>query len=190
MDHSTWVLGSELLGLWQRYRYSCLHSLTTTPHTYAHLFPGLHRCTWMMGLLGSFWNKEVIFLLGLHSGVFCSKHGALVAFSTPLWSLSLENHNPEELRRKGVWGSQPGSGSAHRHPEVNCSNHPYPISSSHQDQGFMVGGCVGIWLPYRITAVCRYWSLPTQRKMQEGTKLKIRSWGYWISYASVASLFY
>lgn len=100
------------------------------PHTYAQLFLGLHRCTWIMSLLGSFWNKEVFFLLGLHSGVFYLKHGALVVLSTPLWSLTLAHHNPEGLRRKRGWCSQPGSGSAHRHLEVNRSNHPHPSQAA------------------------------------------------------------
>lgn len=106
MDCGTQMLDSELQGLWQRHRYSRMHPLHPSPHTYTQLFLGLQKCIWIISLR-SFWSKDVFFLRGLYSGVFYLKLGATVAPSTPLWILTLEHHSPEGLRRKGGWGSWP-----------------------------------------------------------------------------------
>lgn len=83
MDHGTQVLGSELQGLSDR--DTDIHACTPSPPP-THLCSALFRSSQMHvnNVLGSFWNKEVFFLLGLHSGVFYLKHGALVVLSTPL----------------------------------------------------------------------------------------------------------
>lgn len=92
--------GYLVLSCWASDRDTDIHACTPSPppHTYAHLFPGLHRCTWMMSLwalsgIKKWFSSGFTFRAFYWNMVLC---GPL----NPSVKSHLEHHNPEELRTK------------------------------------------------------------------------------------------
>lgn len=141
MDHSTRYL---VLSCWASDRDTDIHACTPSPPPTPMLI-SFQVFTdalewWVFWALSGIkkWFSSWVYIQGLSFETWC-----LVALSTPLWSLTLEHHNPEELRTKGGWGSQPGSGSAHRHPEVSCLNPTLPHPKQPPRSGLL--WWVGVW---------------------------------------------